>query len=129
MRVKPKAEGSCACKCPVMTAKFQRISCLQLEYEFAQAPIYPTFREAGGAENLDVDLWYAVLAPARTPREVVLRLQQEIGAVLALPEVRATLIKQGLTPAPGNSDELAALIKADLARWQKLVTAAKISAD
>ena len=95
----------------------------------AQAPIYPTFREAGGVENLDVDLWYAVLAPSRTPREVVLRLQQEIGAVLALPDVHEALIKHGLTPAPGNSDELAALIKADLARWQKVVTEAKITSD
>ena len=95
----------------------------------AQAPMYPTFREAGGVENLDVDLWYAVLAPARTPREVVLRLQQEIGAVLALPDIRETLIKQGLTPAPGNPEELAALIKSDLARWQKVVSDAKITAD
>ena len=94
-----------------------------------QAPIYPTFREAGGFENLDVDLWYAVLAPARTPREVVLRLHQEIAAVLVLPEVRDGLVKQGLTPAGGTPDELAALINADLARWQKVVTQAKITAD
>jgi tripartite-type tricarboxylate transporter receptor subunit TctC len=94
----------------------------------AQAPNYPTFREAG-VENLDVDLWYSVLAPARTPREVVLRLQQEIGAVLALPDIRDALIKQGLTPAPGTPDDLAALIKVDLARWQKVVTEARIAAD
>ena len=94
-----------------------------------QAPIYPTFREAGGFENLEVDLWYAVLAPARIPPHVVVRLQQEIGAVLALPEIREALVKQGLTPVSEAPDELAALIKSDLARWQRVVNAAKITAD
>jgi tripartite-type tricarboxylate transporter receptor subunit TctC len=94
----------------------------------AQAPGYPTFGEAG-VDNLNVDLWYAVLAPARTPREIVVRLQQDIDAVLASPDIRDALQKQGLTPAPGTPDELATLIKVDLARWQKVVTDAKISAD
>ena len=113
---------------PFAAAGRLKVLAVSGEKRSVQAPNYPTFREAG-VENLDVDLWYAVLAPARTPREVILRLQQEIGAVLALPDIRDALIKQGLTPAPGTPDELGALLKADLARWQKVVTEAKISAD
>ena len=89
---------------------------------------FPTFKEAG-LENFDVDLWYALLVPARTPREIINRLRQEITAVLAQSEVRDALIKQGLTPSVGTPEELAALIKADLARWQKVVTDAEITAD
>jgi tripartite-type tricarboxylate transporter receptor subunit TctC len=113
---------------PFAAAGKLRVLAVSGDKRSAQAPNYPTFREAG-VENLDVDLWYLVLAPARTPRDIVLRLQQEIGAVLALPDILDALIKQGLTPAPGTPDELAALIKADLARWQKVVTEARISAN
>jgi tripartite-type tricarboxylate transporter receptor subunit TctC len=94
----------------------------------AQAPAVPTFREAG-IENFDVDLWYGLFAPARTPRDVVSRLQQEVAAVMAQPDIRETLIKQGMTPAVGTPEQLAAMIKPDLARWQKVVTEAKIRAD
>ena len=58
-----------------------------------------------------------------------MRISKCSDAVLALPEIRDALVKQGLTPAPGTPDELATLIKADLARWQKVVADAKISAD
>nr|MBA3776326.1 tripartite tricarboxylate transporter substrate binding protein [Betaproteobacteria bacterium] len=50
-------------------------------------------------------------------------------AVLAQSDVRDALIRQGLTPSVGTPEELAALIKTDLARWQKVVTDAKITAD
>lgn len=98
------------------------------EQRSAHAPNFPTFKEAG-VENFDVDLWYALLVPARTPRETINRLRQEITAVLAQSDVRDALIRQGLTPSVGTPDELAALIKTDLARWQKVVTDAKITAD
>jgi len=95
----------------------------------ALAPIYPTFREAGAPQNFDFDVWYAVLAPARIPREIAGRLQREIEAVMAQPDVRDALTKQGLTPAFGNPDELAARIKTDIQRWRNVAATAKITAD
>lgn len=94
----------------------------------AQAPNSPTFREAG-VENFDVDLWYAVLAPGQTPREIATRLHHEIVAVLAQPDIREALVKQGFTPESSTPEELATLIKRDLVRWQNVVTNAKITAD
>jgi len=95
----------------------------------ALAPIYPTFREGGAPQNFDIDVWYAVLAPARTPPEVAGRLQREIEAVLAQPDVRDALVKQGLTAEFGNPDQIAARIKTDIERWRNVAAAGKIAAD
>ena len=113
---------------PFATSGKLKVLAISGEQRSAQAPNFPTFKEAGVA-NFDVDLWYALLVPARTPREIINRLRQEITAVLAQSDVRDALIRQGLTPMVGTPDELAALIKTDLARWQKVVTDAKITAD
>jgi tripartite-type tricarboxylate transporter receptor subunit TctC len=59
-------------------------------------PDVPTFAE-GGVQNFDVRLWYAVLAPAGTPKDIVDKLSRQIADVLATPEFKATLAKRGLT--------------------------------
>ena len=94
-----------------------------------QFPEAPTFREQGIDFMDDVDAWYAVMAPGRTPPELVARLNADVNAVMADPEVREHLIKQGLLPVTGTPAELAALVKADLSRWAKVVADAKISLD
>ena len=93
------------------------------------APEAPTFHEQGIDFMDDVDAWYAVMGPARLPADIVARLNQDIKAVLALPEVREFLMKQGLVPVTSTPEELHALMKADFARWAKVVTAAGIKAD
>ena len=77
----------------------------------------------------DVDAWYAVMAPGKTPPELVARLNADVNAVMAMPDLRENLIKQGLIPVTSTPDELAALIKADLVRWSKVVADAKIAVD
>jgi len=94
-----------------------------------QFPEAPTFREQGIDFMDDVDAWYAVMAPGSTPKELVARLNADVNAVMNLPEVRDTLTKQGLIPTASTPDELARLIKADLARWAKVVADAKITVD
>ena len=93
-----------------------------------QAPEVPTFGEAGIA-NYDIDLWYGLLAPARTPRDIVDRLHREIAWVLATGDIVARLVQQGLIPSVGTPEDFAALIGADIARWQEVVSRAKITAD
>ncbi len=95
----------------------------------AVAPDAPTFREQGIEFMDDVDAWYAVMAPAHTPPEIVAKLNADLKAVLALPEARAALLAQGLVPVTSTPQELAALIKADLPRWAKVVADAKITPD
>jgi tripartite-type tricarboxylate transporter receptor subunit TctC len=94
-----------------------------------QFPEAPTFREQGIDFMDDVDAWYAVMAPGRTPPELIARLNADVNAVMNLPEVRDTLVKQGLIPTTSTPEELAQLIKADLARWAKVVADAKITVD
>ncbi len=94
-----------------------------------QYPEAPTFREQGIDFMDNVDAWYGVLAPGRTPRELVARLNADVNAVMAMPEVRENLIRQGMIPVTSTPEELSALIRSDLVRWAKVVADAKITAD
>jgi tripartite-type tricarboxylate transporter receptor subunit TctC len=94
-----------------------------------QFPEAPTFREQGIDFMDDVDAWYAVMAPGKTPRELVARLNADVNAVMNLSDVKENLTKQGLIPATSTPQELGELIRADLVRWQKVVTDAKITID
>jgi tripartite-type tricarboxylate transporter receptor subunit TctC len=105
-----------------------RMLAVAQEKRASVAPDVPTFAEQG-VHNSDVDLWYGLLAPAGTPGAVVTRLNGEINQILALPDVRETLEKQGLSPTPGTPDALAKLVQSDLARWADVVKRAKITAD
>ena len=92
------------------------------------APDQPSFAEVG-LKNLDIDLYYWIAAPAGTPREITARVNREVAAILALPDVRETLLKQGLIPATSTPEEISATIKSDIERWKKFVGDAKITAD
>ena len=95
----------------------------------ALMPDAPTFREQGIAFMDQLDAWYGLLAPARTPPDIIARLNAEVRTVLALPEVRDQLMKQGIEPAPGTTEEFTALIRDELVRWAALVRDAKIVVD
>ncbi len=92
------------------------------------APTVPTFEELG-VKGVDVDLWYAFFAPARTPASVVNRLNTEIAAILRLPEVREVLGKAGMDAAASSSDELAALSAKDYPRWGAVIKRNGITAE
>jgi tripartite-type tricarboxylate transporter receptor subunit TctC len=91
-------------------------------------PDVPTFVE-GGLPGFVVDSWVGILAPAKTPRPIVDRLQKEIAAVLADPEVRARYEVLGIEPVGNTPGEFAAQIKADLSRWEPVVKQAGIKVD
>jgi tripartite-type tricarboxylate transporter receptor subunit TctC len=69
------------------------------------------------------------MGPARLPRDIVAKLNAELRAIMFQADVRERLTNQGLVPVASTPEELAALIKADLPRWAKVVAEAKISAD
>ena len=93
------------------------------------APGTPTFREQNSPFLDAMDAWYGVFAPARTAPAVIARLHQDLSAVLAMPEVREQLAAQGMAIQTGTPEQLGALLRADLARWRKVITDAKITAD
>jgi tripartite-type tricarboxylate transporter receptor subunit TctC len=83
-------------------------------------PDVPTIAEAG-LPGYEVPLWYSILAPAGTPREIVNRISTDIARVLELPEVRERLMAQGFEVSYLNVDQMTELMKRDLARWQKTI--------
>ena len=94
----------------------------------AVAPELPTVAESG-VPGYDVTGWYAFLAPAGTPREVVKKLNEEITRILATPAVRERLLSLGAKPSPTTPEQANEFIGAELLRWDKLIKAARISAD
>ncbi|HZR70795.1 MAG TPA: tripartite tricarboxylate transporter substrate binding protein [Burkholderiales bacterium] len=94
-----------------------------------QYPDAPTFREQGIDFMDDVDAWYAVMAPGKVSPALIARLNRDVNAVMNLPQVKDQLVKQGMIPTTSTPEALAALIKADLARWAKVVADAHIKID
>ena len=73
--------------------------------------------------------YYFVSAPARTPPELIARLNGDIAAVVNANDVKSELLKQGLTVRTGTPAQLGVALKSDLVRWRKVVTDAGITAD
>jgi tripartite-type tricarboxylate transporter receptor subunit TctC len=91
-------------------------------------PSVPTLKEEG-FPDLEVEVWYAMLAPAGTPQSVVARLNTEVQEILSTHEVREALATQGLSPVGGPPERLAELLRTELARWPRVVAKAGIKAD
>lgn len=84
------------------------------------APEVPTMGEAG-FPDFEASIYFGISAPAGTPREIVARLNAEIGKALQVPEVRQTLLKQGAEPLGGTPEAYAAHIKTEIAKWARVV--------
>jgi tripartite-type tricarboxylate transporter receptor subunit TctC len=91
-------------------------------------PELPTVAEAA-LPGFDVTVWFSVLAPANTPRDIVTRLNGEIVKALKTPDMRERLSQQGAEPVGNTPEEFSAVIKRDLAKWSKLVKDANIRLD
>jgi len=84
------------------------------------APEVPTMMESG-FPDFEASIYFGIVAPTGTPREIVTRLNAEIGKALGVPEVRQTLLKLGAEPLGGTPEAYAAHNKAELAKWAKVV--------
>lgn len=83
-------------------------------------PDVPTMAENGLA-GFDVSTWFGVFAPAGTPPTIVARLNEVMTAALRTPEMHERLARMGAEPAPMSSAQFADLIKAELAKYEKVV--------
>ena len=88
----------------------------------AAMPEVPTFEEQG-FKGVDLPVWVAAYAPAGTPRAIVERLQQEIAAIIRLPDVLPKLVDQGQTPLGNTPEEFAAAFATAAPRWITLIRA------
>ena len=91
-------------------------------------PQVPTLVESG-YDNMLVETWYGVLAPAGTPPAVIAKINAEITNLLTLPDVKEAMAKQGVDPAGGNPEKLDALVRSELKLWSQVVTRGKIVAN
>jgi tripartite-type tricarboxylate transporter receptor subunit TctC len=94
----------------------------------ALMPSIPTISESG-LPGFDANNWYGLLAPAKTPRAIIMRLNAEVAKVLKLPDVKEFLFNQGLDPAPGTPEQFGAYIKSEIAKWAKVVKDSGARAD
>lgn len=92
------------------------------------APELPTVTEAG-LPGYVVIVWFGVLAPAATPREIVERLNRELVRAMSTADIRERLAGEGSTPATNTPEEFAALVRTEVAMWNKVIRDAKISAE
>jgi tripartite-type tricarboxylate transporter receptor subunit TctC len=80
----------------------------------------PTVTEAG-YPGIDYFTWNGIHAPAGTPKEIVAKLNTEIVRLMKLPDVKESMLNLGMEPAGTTPEEFAAFVKADIARWAKVV--------
>ena len=94
----------------------------------AALPNVPTITEAG-VPGADFISWNGVHAPARAPQPIIAKLNAEMNRVLKLPDVRERMQTLGLDPVGGTPEGFAAFIKADIARWAKVIKEAGVRAE
>jgi tripartite-type tricarboxylate transporter receptor subunit TctC len=95
----------------------------------AALPGVPTVAAAAPLPGFEAVSWYALMAPAGTPREVVGKIHSDIAKALQMPDVRERLAGMGAEPSGESPAELAARIKAEYERWGEVVRKANIKAD
>jgi tripartite-type tricarboxylate transporter receptor subunit TctC len=93
-----------------------------------QLPDIPTTAESG-LPGFDISSWFALVAPARTPRSLVTQLSRQVADALREPDVQQRLVELGVRPIGSNPDELAGYVRTERAKWDGVIRAANIRLD
>ncbi len=94
----------------------------------ATFPEVPTIAESA-LPGYEMNPWFGLFAPAGTPAPIVVKVNAEVVRILALPDVKERLAAIGAEPMGGTPAQFAALVKADVAKWAKIIQEAKITVD
>lgn len=124
----PLAIGSVFLSKPHIESKRLRALAVTTSQRSPNLPEVPTIAESGFA-GFDAPAWWAVLAPAKTPPEIVKRVNDEIAKALAQPDVAQKLAAQGITVFKGPPAAAQAFVDAQIDLWSKVVKANNIKAD
>jgi len=92
---------------------------------FSGLPEVPTVTESGVA-NYDVTAWNGVAAPAKTARAIIDRLNKEVNAALALPDIRQKFQDFGIEARGGSPEDLKEILGSEIAKWKQLAATAKL---
>ena len=93
----------------------------------AVLPDVPTVSEAG-VPGYEATLWLGIMAPTGTPKDIVERLNSEIGKTVAKPAIRDAWAKQGAVPMTMTSAQFETYLKGDIEKWAKVIQQAGIKA-
>ena len=93
-----------------------------------QLPDVPTTAE-GGLDGFDISSWFGLVAPAKTPRQVVTQLSAQVAKALREPDAQQRLVEFGVRPIGSNPEEFAEFLKKDRAKWDGVIRAASIRLD
>jgi tripartite-type tricarboxylate transporter receptor subunit TctC len=110
---------------PQVQASKVRALCVLTERREPALPNVPTAKEAG-VDDFVVPIWYGLLAPAATPREIVNRLNSEIHKALASPDLKERLAAGGIEPLTDTPEHFAGFIKSETVRYAKIIKEAGI---
>ena len=92
---------------------------------FAAIPDVPTFDEQG-LKGFEASTWFGLMAPAKTPRDIITKLNSEVGKILASKEIRERYQVEGLEPQGGTPEEFAKFIQAEINLYTRVVKAANL---
>jgi tripartite-type tricarboxylate transporter receptor subunit TctC len=113
---------------PLIRAGRVRALAVLSEKRVATLPEVPTSTEAG-FPNFKMSIWYGMMAPAGTPREIVARLHQEVVKAFDDKTLRQQMANAGMDPWLGTPEQLGALVRNEMARYAKIIQAAGIKKD
>lgn len=111
---------------PLAAEKRVRVLAVTGERRIPQLPDVPSWQEQGVADANVVNYW-GIVAPAGTPRDVVAKLNAATQTLLAQPDVKSRLEREGAELVPGAPERLGALIERDLAGWRRLIAEARLT--
>ena len=98
-----------------------KILAVSTRERFPLTPEIPSVEESGALKGFDSDGWNGILAPAGTPREVVLRVNRDINDALASAEVRAILTKAQIRPRGGTPEQFGELMRSESQKWGPVI--------
>ncbi|WP_342451267.1 tripartite tricarboxylate transporter substrate-binding protein [Piscinibacter koreensis] len=94
----------------------------------ALLPNVPTMKEAG-VDGVEVEQWYGIFAPAKTPKPIIEQLNKALNQVLADKDIERRIEEHGADVQTSTPAELGALVKAEIAKWKSVVARAKLTAE
>ena len=95
---------------------------------FPGLPEIPGSSEAG-LTGLDAKLWFGLFVPAKTPKPLIQKLNQDVTEILRRPDVKELFLKQGIQASPSSPESLDDFVKAEIKRWTPIIKNANIQAD
>jgi tripartite-type tricarboxylate transporter receptor subunit TctC len=109
---------------PIQSGRLRALAVASAQRQ-ALLPDVPTMAESG-VPDFEVNSWYGVCAPAGTPTAVLDKLNADIHSVMRIPEVEKRLAGLGMPPAPTTREEFDKFMRAEIARWAKVIKDARI---